>query len=201
MSARIQLDGDKNTYTSFDCISGKIIVFLSNDEDISAIVVKLEGESFSKLLRPSNAHNSNNGRRDSIATEVHKVLYQVHQVFPRLHSESSRSASKILQAVYSIYDSSNFSTSSKNCLLHSQRYPELRKSGTSSKLPSNEDLCLRKTGEVSFHSNSYPRSHRGPNRHLTSSMSECLFPSCPNRHRALVDGGISLKNRRPNYLN
>ncbi|EPQ64167.1 Bgt-1803 [Blumeria graminis f. sp. tritici] len=98
MSARIQLDGDKNTYTSFDCISGKIIVFLSNDEDISAIVVKLEGESFSKLLRPSNAHNSNNGRRDSIATEVHKVLYQVHQVFPRLHSESSRSASKILQA-------------------------------------------------------------------------------------------------------
>ncbi|SZF02594.1 unnamed protein product [Blumeria hordei] len=98
MSARIQLDGYKNTYTNFDCISGKVIVFLSHDEDISAIVLKLEGESFSKLIRSSNAYNSNNGRKDSIATEVHKVLYQVHQVFPRLHSDSSRSTSRNLQA-------------------------------------------------------------------------------------------------------
>jgi hypothetical protein len=45
MSVRIQLDDPHSFYTNLDFISGRVILSLANDDSISAINVKLEGES------------------------------------------------------------------------------------------------------------------------------------------------------------
>jgi len=54
---RIVLDDPHTFYTNLDFITGRIVLNLSNDENISAIVVKLEGESRTILMRPMNVPN------------------------------------------------------------------------------------------------------------------------------------------------
>jgi hypothetical protein len=89
MSVRIQLDNPHSFYTNLDFISGRVILSLTSDESISAILVKLEGESRTVLMRPSGAQQNLNpslmSRRDQrqgLAQENHKILYKVKQVFP-----------------------------------------------------------------------------------------------------------------------
>ncbi|KAK0108920.1 hypothetical protein ONS96_002756 [Cadophora gregata f. sp. sojae] len=86
MSVRIVLDDPHTFYTNLDFISGRIVLNLTSDENISAIVVKLEGESRTVLMRPMNVPNpqlyAQRQRREGIATENHKILYKVAQVFP-----------------------------------------------------------------------------------------------------------------------
>jgi hypothetical protein len=96
MSVRIQLDDPNTFYTNLDFISGRIILSLTNDENVSAILVKLEGESRTVLMRPigPQANQQLYGRqaqRNGIAMENHKILYKVNQVFPSLDSQSSGS--------------------------------------------------------------------------------------------------------------
>jgi hypothetical protein len=55
MSVRIHLDNPPTFYTNLDTISGTITLNLKNDENISAILVKLEGESRTALERPPGA--------------------------------------------------------------------------------------------------------------------------------------------------
>ena len=85
MSVHIVLDNPHSFYTNLDFISGRIILALNTDENISAIVVKLEGESRSLLMRGPQSPLQPYGRRESrstVATENHKILYKVNQVFP-----------------------------------------------------------------------------------------------------------------------
>ncbi|KAN0112891.1 hypothetical protein V8E51_005842 [Hyaloscypha variabilis] len=87
MSVRIQLDDPHAFYTNLDFISGRIILSLINDENVSAIVVKLEGESRTVLMRPTGPQNQQQlygrqNQRNGIAMENHKILYKVNQVFP-----------------------------------------------------------------------------------------------------------------------
>ena len=89
MSVRIQLDDPHAFYTNLDFISGRIILSLTSDENVSAILVKLEGESRTVLMRPmgpqAQAQQQLYGRqnqRNGIAMENHKILYKVNQVFP-----------------------------------------------------------------------------------------------------------------------
>ncbi|KAI6716533.1 hypothetical protein JHW43_000964 [Diplocarpon mali] len=86
MSVRIQLDDPYGFYTNLDFISGKIILSLTSDESVSAVIVKVEGESRTALLRPMNVPNpqlyAQRNRREAIATENHKILYKVLQIFP-----------------------------------------------------------------------------------------------------------------------
>ncbi|CZS99393.1 related to arrestin (or S-antigen), N-terminal domain protein [Rhynchosporium agropyri] len=85
MSVRILLDEPHTFYTNLDFISGRIVLSLNSDENISAIVVKLEGESRTMLMRPMNmptAVYAQRRARDSVAAENHKILYKVAQVFP-----------------------------------------------------------------------------------------------------------------------
>ena len=89
MSVRIQLDNPHSFYTNLDFISGRVILSLMSDENVSAILVKLEGESRTVLARPPGAQQNLNpalmSRRDQrqgLSTENHKVLYKVNQVFP-----------------------------------------------------------------------------------------------------------------------
>ncbi|KOS20511.1 hypothetical protein ESCO_005507 [Escovopsis weberi] len=93
MSIRISLDNPPEFYTNLDVISGKILLNLSRTEQISAIVVKLEGESVTALTVPRNYDASRDiippGPPGSISTENHKVLYKLQKVFPDDYYASS----------------------------------------------------------------------------------------------------------------
>ena len=89
MSVRIHLDYAPPFYTNFDTISGRITLSLNSDENISAILVKLEGESKTALERPPGAFQhwdpslmTEKDQRQGVSRENHKVLYKVSQVFP-----------------------------------------------------------------------------------------------------------------------
>ena len=76
---RIQLSST-NYYTNLDFVSGNLILNLINEEDVSAITVKLEGESRTRLMgiaRRGNQNASNyetyQDRREKSEMEVHKV--------------------------------------------------------------------------------------------------------------------------------
>lgn len=68
---RVQLDQHHTHFTNLDIITGKVILSLFSDEAISQIVVKLEGESMSRLAVPQI--DNNNKRK--VETEVHKVRW------------------------------------------------------------------------------------------------------------------------------
>lgn len=91
MSVRIQLDNPHTFYTNLDFISGRVILNLTSDETVSKIVVKLEGESRTRLLRPPDTVYGQGpnapalyARRDrqEICQENHKILYRITEVFP-----------------------------------------------------------------------------------------------------------------------
>lgn len=86
MSVRIKLDDPHAFYTNLDYLSGKVVLSLANDENVSAIVVKLEGESITMLMRPlgpqAQQYHGRQNQRQGVAREEHKILYKVQQVFP-----------------------------------------------------------------------------------------------------------------------
>ncbi|RMD41418.1 hypothetical protein DV735_g3678, partial [Chaetothyriales sp. CBS 134920] len=78
MSVRIQLDQDPSApYTNLDFISGRVILVLSSDATISAVNVKLEAESRTRLMPPRERPD-----RKRAELEVHKLLYLVQTIFP-----------------------------------------------------------------------------------------------------------------------
>lgn len=91
MSVRIVLDDPHAFYTNLDFISGRVILSLTSDENVSAILVKLEGESRTVLMRPMGPPGqpqlyARQNQRQGIAQENHKILYKVDQVFPSPNS-------------------------------------------------------------------------------------------------------------------
>lgn len=90
MSVRVHLDNPHQFYTNLDYISGKIILNLTTDETISAVVVKLEGESKTILIKPPPDYGRDKpptrDERNRIAMESHKILYKVQTVFPPVSS-------------------------------------------------------------------------------------------------------------------
>lgn len=74
MSVRIQLDKPHSHFTNLDVISGVVILSIVYNETISAITVKLEGESRSRLAGPTNPRGTYDPyERDQAQLEVHKV--------------------------------------------------------------------------------------------------------------------------------
>ncbi|KAF4966061.1 hypothetical protein FZEAL_10698, partial [Fusarium zealandicum] len=90
MSIRIALDNQPEFYTNLDYIQGRIVLGINRSEQIGSIVVKLEGESGTALQGPSAFDADYTGRQlggpqrppGSMATENHKILYKLQQVFP-----------------------------------------------------------------------------------------------------------------------
>ena len=77
MSVRIQLDRAQGAFTNLDQISGVVILSILGPETISAITVKLEGESRSHLVGSIGPRQSIGPRRnydgEGSRQEVHKV--------------------------------------------------------------------------------------------------------------------------------
>lgn len=70
MPVRIVLDHPNTIWTNFDQINGKVLLRLDGQSSITSIVVKLEGESRTKLLAPSPMELD---RRPRPHEEFHKV--------------------------------------------------------------------------------------------------------------------------------
>lgn len=107
MSVRVHLDNPNQFFTNLDYISGKIILALPSDETISAIVVKLEGESKTILIKPPPStvdpvYRNPRDDRTRIALENHKILYKIQTVFPT-QANSSASSSFTLRAGHHEY--------------------------------------------------------------------------------------------------
>ena len=87
---RVQLNSS-NYFTNLDFISGKLILNLTNDEDISAITVKLEGESRTRLTGMVASRAQQNAylydtapdQREKTEMEIHKVstVSKTHSAF------------------------------------------------------------------------------------------------------------------------
>ncbi|TIC91867.1 hypothetical protein CH35J_010745 [Colletotrichum higginsianum] len=108
MSIRIALDNAPEFYTNLDSVTGRVVLHLSRPEQIGGIVVKLEGESKTALGLPQTYDDRSprpGGGPGSIASENHKILYRVAQVFPTYEDDlgagsasSSFSQSYMIQA-------------------------------------------------------------------------------------------------------
>ena len=81
MSVRSHLDDPHAFYTNLDFISGRVILNLSREDDVSAILVKLEGESNTRMAIPEDPRMRGDSRIQYLQ-ENHKILYKVQQVFP-----------------------------------------------------------------------------------------------------------------------
>jgi Arrestin (or S-antigen), N-terminal domain len=73
MSVRIQFDRPQIHYTNLDFITGKVVVHLVADAAISAVTVKLEGESRTRLSGPKLAYNNERSEKRRTELEWHKV--------------------------------------------------------------------------------------------------------------------------------
>ncbi|PNS15144.1 hypothetical protein CAC42_8145 [Sphaceloma murrayae] len=78
MSAHIVLDQDYATFTNLDVVSGKVYVRTSKSISVSAVTIKLEGESSTRLLPPATPQNE----KPKPAIEFHKILYKLVTLFP-----------------------------------------------------------------------------------------------------------------------
>ena len=73
MSAIIHLDRPHTYFTNLDVLTGRVVVQLNSDISISAITVKLEGESRTRLAGPKNAQERSERKKTEL--EVHKVRF------------------------------------------------------------------------------------------------------------------------------
>ncbi|KAF2853362.1 arrestin [Plenodomus tracheiphilus IPT5] len=79
MLVSIALEHPHEHYTNLDLIQGKVFLRVPNPTNISSIIVKLEGESRTRLLAPIHPNRPDKQRP---VLEVHKFLYKPQVVWP-----------------------------------------------------------------------------------------------------------------------
>ncbi|KAJ9616359.1 hypothetical protein H2200_000077 [Cladophialophora chaetospira] len=102
MSVHIQFDQpEQSCYTNLDFVSGNVILILPHDATISAVTVKLQGESKSRLAAPKFPENEKSEKKRS-ELEIHKLLYKVITVFPtpELQEKGGSAAYTLLAGQY-----------------------------------------------------------------------------------------------------
>ena len=88
------------SFTNLDEILGKVVVRCPKRADVDSIVVKLEGESRTRLLSPGGGPTNNDHPRPQL--EYHKILYRVQTVFPLAQVLQSRGQSSGNKATYTL---------------------------------------------------------------------------------------------------
>ena len=101
MSVRIQFDQpEQRCYTNLDFVSGNVVLVLPQDATISAVTVKLEAESKTRLAAPKFPGNERSDRKRS-ELEVHKVG---ESTFSRLQPALMLEAPAVVQGYYRFSD-------------------------------------------------------------------------------------------------
>jgi len=73
MSVRIQFDHPEiRCYTNLDFVTGRVIAVFPNDTTISAVTVKLEAESRTRLAGPKSPYHDRSDKKKT-EFEFHKV--------------------------------------------------------------------------------------------------------------------------------
>jgi hypothetical protein len=100
MSVVIQFD-KPNTwqYTNLDLVDGRVILILQSDSTISAINVKLEGESRTRLAGPRQPYND---RSDKTRTELEVHKARTDLIFSSLNAPIAFSGLTVLQLLYKV---------------------------------------------------------------------------------------------------
>ncbi|KAL8941156.1 MAG: hypothetical protein Q9211_001930, partial [Gyalolechia sp. 1 TL-2023] len=156
MSVRIVLDKPRSLYTNLDFVAGRAILSLTSNETITAITVKLEGESKSRLFgeafNPYGGHPGGYRRREpsTIETEVHKILYKALTVFPSVEQQfPSRASAYTLPAGLHEFPF-QFKLPFNNACADSQS-TYVNVAGLQMQAPGNTDRHVRKTLPPSLH--------------------------------------------------
>jgi hypothetical protein len=89
MIVQIQLDHPHEHYTNLDLINGRVIVQVPNPTNVSSIVVKLEGESRTRLMA---AIRPDRPEKQRPVLEVHKFLYKKQILAPANTTEEQLAA-------------------------------------------------------------------------------------------------------------
>lgn len=75
MSLWIQLDRSHAHFTNLDFVTGKVVLYLKYETAVSAISVKLEGESRTRLAGPRSYQGDIEDDRKRTEYEEHKVRH------------------------------------------------------------------------------------------------------------------------------
>lgn len=87
MSVRIDLDQSLLHFTNLDHLSGRVIIALVADASVSAVTVKLEGESRSRLAAPKQPYSPERSDRTRTEFELHKVSEDAHSILSAPRSD------------------------------------------------------------------------------------------------------------------
>lgn len=79
MNVSISLVDTHEHYTNLDVVNGKVLLRVQYPANISNIIVKLEGESRTRLMAPVHPARPDKQRP---VLEVHKFLYKTQILFP-----------------------------------------------------------------------------------------------------------------------
>jgi hypothetical protein len=80
MLVQVHLDHPHEHYTNLDLINGRVLLRVPNPTNVSSIVVKLEGESRTRLMA---AVRPDRPDRQRPVLEVHKFLYKTQLLWPQ----------------------------------------------------------------------------------------------------------------------
>ncbi|KAI9659848.1 MAG: hypothetical protein M1821_001199 [Bathelium mastoideum] len=86
MNVQLGLDKPGEVFTNLDIITGKIVLQLRNPVTVQSVIVKLEGESRTRLLTPTGGNRRDKPRPE---LEIHKILYKTKQVYPPTERQSN----------------------------------------------------------------------------------------------------------------
>lgn len=85
MSVHIQFDQpESRCYTNLDFVTGRVVLVLPYDAAITAVTVKLEGESRTRLSGPKFPGNERSDKR-RYELEAHKVRNKAFRILPCAH--------------------------------------------------------------------------------------------------------------------
>ncbi|KAF2676967.1 hypothetical protein K458DRAFT_320671 [Lentithecium fluviatile CBS 122367] len=80
MLVQLHLDHPHEHYTNLDLINGRVLLRVPNTTNVSSIIVKLEGESRTRLMAPVRPDRPD---RQRPVLEVHKFLYRTQLLWPQ----------------------------------------------------------------------------------------------------------------------
>merc|ERR1711939_1076915 len=141
MGAVVLDQGGSHAYTNLDEITGRVIVRCGKRADVNSIIVKLEGESRTRLMSSGGGPNN---ERPKPQLEYHKILYRVQMVFPPPDVLEGRSHSGT-KATYTLPPGNHEYPFNNSCANDKSQMPTISMSGTGFEMAKPPSRHVKKT--------------------------------------------------------